>query len=345
MLLAGDIGGTKTALAIFSEEQGPHKALTESEVHSADYPSLESIAKEFLGKTGLKVDRACFGVAGPVIAGRAKITNLPWIVDQAAIARDLNLEAVYLLNDLEAIACAVPGLRPQDVATLSTGAPVQQGNIAVFAPGTGLGEAFLTWEGDEYRAHSSEGGHADFAPADEVQIRLLQYMWQRFEHVSYEHVCSGVGIPHVYDFFREREKTEERAEITERIAMAGDRTKAIIQAALDPVDRSPRCAATIDTVVSIMGNEAGNLALKMLAVGGVYLAGGIAVHLQPVLKSVRFLQSFRHKGRFTEMMGRIPVHVMTGKAGIAGAAAYGLKRSMEAHTSRAQQIPAGRASS
>jgi glucokinase len=143
-------------------------------------------------------------------------------------------------------------------------------------------------------------------------------------------VCSGVGIPHVYEFFRDREQTEERPEITERIAKAGDRTKAIIQTALDSADPSPRCAATIETVVSIMGSEAGNLALKVLALGGVYLAGGIAVHLQPVLKSQRFLQAFRHKGRFADMMSRIPVHVMTGKAGLAGAAAYGLKRAGEA---------------
>ena len=332
MLLAGDIGGTKTALGIFSEEQGAHRTLAQSEVHSADYPSLESIAKEFLTKTGLKVDRASFGVSGPVLAGRAKITNLPWIVDQASLAKELNLDAVHLLNDLEAIACAVPGLRPGDVETLSTGAPVTQANIAVFAPGTGLGEAFLTWEGGEYRAHSSEGGHADFAPTDDTQIRLLEFMRQRFEHVSYEHVCSGIGIPHVYDFFRDAKKTEEPPAITERIARAGDRTKAIIQAALDPTDPSPRCAATIDTVVSISGSEAGNLALKVLAVGGVYLAGGIAVHLQPALKSPRFLQSFRHKGRLAEVMARIPVHLMTGQVGIAGAAAYGLTRALAAKT-------------
>jgi glucokinase len=330
MLLAGDIGGTKTALAVFSEEQGAHAALAESEVHSADYASLESIAIEFLAKTELKVERASFGVAGPVIAGRAKITNLPWIVDQQSIARELHLEAVHLLNDLEAIACAVPGLRPQDVETLSDGTPVEQANIAVLAPGTGLGEGFLTWDSGEYRAHSSEGGHADFAPSDDIQIRLLEYMRQRFEHVSYERVCSGVGIPNVYDFFRDREKTHEPPEITERIAAAGDRTKAIIQAALDPAYPSPRCAAAIDTVVSIMGSEAGNLALKVFAMGGVYLAGGIAVHLQPVLKSPRFLQSFRHKGRLADVMGRIPVRLMTGKVGIAGAAAYGLRQALAA---------------
>lgn len=339
MLLAGDIGGTKTALGIFSEEQGAHTALAESEVHSADYGSLESIAKEFLLKAGLKVDRACFGISGPVLAGRAKITNLPWIVDQASIAKELNLETVHLLNDLEATACAVPGLRPEDVETLSVGAPVKQANIAVFAPGTGLGEAFLTWDGKEYRAHSSEGGHADFAPTNEIQMRLLGYMRQRFEHVSCERVCSGVGIPYVYDFFRDGEKTEERSSITDRIAMAGDRTKAIIQAALDGADPSPRCAATIETVISIMGSEAGNLALKVLAVGGVYLAGGIAVHLEPALKTPRFLQSFGRKGRLTEVMSRIPVHLMTGKVGIAGAAAYGLRRALVAKTVVGRRSP------
>ena len=234
MLLAGDIGGTKTAIGVFSEEKGPHTALAEAEVHSMDYPSLEAIAKEFLAKTGLKVDRACFGVAGPVLSGRAKITNLPWIVDQAAIVKELNVKAVHLLNDLEAIASAVPGLRPQDVETLSAGEPLQQANIAVLAPGTGLGEAFMTWESGEYKAHSSEGGHADFAPADETQMRLLEYLRQRFDHVSYEHVCSGVGIPHVYDFFGIKELTPETAEVSSRIAAAGDRTLEIIKAALDP---------------------------------------------------------------------------------------------------------------
>jgi glucokinase len=330
MLLAGDIGGTKTALGIYSPEKGPHTAVADAEVHSMDYPSLEAIAKEFLAKTGLNVDRACFGVAGPVMAGRAKITNLPWIVDQTAIAKELSLTAVHLLNDLEATAYAVPVLRPQDVATLSAGEPVDQANLAVFAPGTGLGEAFLTWEDGEYRAHGSEGGHCDFAPADEIQMRLLEYMRQRFDHVSYEHVCSGVGIPRVYDFFRDSEKTLEKPETSERIAMAGDRTKAIIQSALDPSDPSARCMAAIETVVSIMGGEAGNLALKVLAVGGVYLAGGIAVHLQSMLKSPRFLQSFRRKGRFAEVMRRIPVHLMISKVGIAGAAAYGLRRAEEA---------------
>ncbi len=337
MLLAGDIGGTKTAIGIFSEEKGSHTPLAEGEVHSADYPSLETIAKEFLAKSGLQVDRACFGVAGPVLAGKAKITNLPWIVDRAVLSRELNLTAVDLLNDLQAIACAVPELRPGDAEILNIGQPVAQGNIAVIAPGTGLGEAFLTWEDGQYRAHSSEGGHADFAPTDATQVRLLEFMRQRFEHVSYEHVCSGVGIPHVYEFFRDSEKTPERPEISERIAMAGDRTKAIIGAALDPGGPSPRCAAAVDTMVSIMGSEASNLALKVLAVGGVYIAGGIPLHLAPVVKSPLFLKSFRNKGRFSAMMNQVPVHLVISKVGLAGAAAYGLQRAAAASGAPAAQ--------
>jgi len=213
--------------------------------------------------------------------------------------------------------------------TLSAGSPVERGNIAVMAPGTGLGEAFLTWEDGAYRAHSSEGGHADFAPADDIQIGLLEFMRERLDHVSYEHVCSGVGIPHVYDFFRDREKLPEMPEISERIASASDRTKAIVQCALDPAEPSPRCVAAIETVVSIMGSEAGNLALKVMAVGGVYLAGGIPIHIQPMLKSGIFLRSVRRKGRFAEMMSRIPVHLIISKVGIAGAAAYGLGKAIE----------------
>src|SRR5262249_11775284 len=169
MLIAGDIGGTKTALAIFSREAGPHAPLAKTQVHSADYPSLQVIVKEFLGTTKQPVDRACFAIAGPVIDGRVKTTNLPWMIDEASLAHDLNINrrSVHLINDLEAIADAVPILRPSDVQTLNTGDPVMHGAIAVIAPGTGLGESFLTWDGQRYVAHGSEGGHSDFAPSGE----------------------------------------------------------------------------------------------------------------------------------------------------------------------------------
>ena len=325
MLLAGDIGGTKTALAILSDEAGPYAPLTQTEVHSADYASLEAIAAEFVEQSQLPVDRACFGIAGPVFGGRVTTTNLPWHIDETQIVKKLNLKAVHLMNDLEAIACAVPKLRSADVCTINAGEFVPGATIGVIAPGTGLGESFLTWNGQRYETHGSEGGHSDFAPTNAIQLRLLEFMLGRFDHVSYEHVCSGIGVPHVYDFLGEVEKAPESPAIAEQIAGARDRSVPIIRQALDARSPSKRCAATIDIVVSILGSEAGNLALKVLATGGVYLSGGIATHILPVLKGPRFLQSFRFKGRFSDMMSRIPVHVVVSRAALAGAAIYGLE--------------------
>src|SRR5579871_4226264 len=234
MLIAGDIGGTKTDLAIYSSESGPHTTLAETEVHSADYPSLGAMVKEFLAKVKMSVDVASFDVAGPVINGRVKTTNLPWVLDESTLAKELNLKAAHLMNDLEAVARAVPALRAQDVITINKGEPVTNGPIAVVAPGTGLGESFLTWDGSEYIAHSSEGGHSDFAPTDERQVRLLQYLLPRFGHVGVERVCSGIGVPNLYEFLRDAEKIPERPEIAQTIASAKDHTKAIVEAALDP---------------------------------------------------------------------------------------------------------------
>jgi len=325
MLLAGDIGGTKTALAILSDEGGPYAPLTQMEVHSADYASLEAIATEFVTQAQLPVDRACFGVAGPVFGGRVTTTNLPWHIDEASIAKDLNLKAVHLMNDLEAIACCVPKLRPVDVHTINAGEPAAGAALAVIAPGTGLGESFLTWNGQRYKAQCSEGGHSDFAPTDVIQLRLLEFMLKRFDHVSYEHVCSGIGVPYVYDFLGEVENVPENPEIADQVASAHDRSMPIIRYALDPHSPSKRCAATINIVASILGSEAGNLALKVLATGGVYLAGGLATHILPVLDGPHFLQPFRLKGRFSDMMSRIPVHIIVGRAALAGAAIYGLE--------------------
>jgi glucokinase len=264
-----------------------------------------------------------------VIAGRVKTTNLPWMIEDAALAKQLNLnvKSIHLINDLEAIARAVPILRPSDVCTLNPGEPVPRGSIAVIAPGTGLGESFLTWDGTRYLAHSSEGGHSDFAPTDERQIRLLQYMLKLFDHVSFEHVCSGIGIPHVYRFLRDVEHLPETPEVAKLIDAPGDPSVVIINHALDPTNPSKLCAATIDLFVSILANEASNLAIKVLATGGVYLAGGVAVHTLRVIKTPAFLQRFKCKGRFAELMGRIPIHVVVSPAGLAGAAAFGLENS------------------
>ncbi len=330
MLIAGDIGGTKTELALFSNEAGPHASLADVKVHSADYPSLEVIVTEFLDRVKKPVDRACFAVAGPVIGGRVKTTNLPWVIDRTSLAQalNLNLDSVYLINDLEAIARAVPILRPTDVLTINVGEPVPKGAIGVIAPGTGLGEAFLTWDGYRYLAHSSEGGHSDFAPTDKRQIGLLEYMLQRFEHVSFEHVCSGIGIPNIYRYLRDVEQVPEDPDIAKLISSAGDPSVVIISQGTDARSPSKACTETIDIFTSILGSEAGNLAMKVLATGGLYVAGGVAVHMLGALQQPSFLQHFRRKGRFAELLGRIPIHVVVTQAGLAGAAAYGLENSV-----------------
>lgn len=325
MLIAGDIGGTKTDLAIYSNESGPHVPLAQKEVHSADYPSLQAMVAEFLAQAKISVDVASFDVAGPVIDGHVKTTNLPWVMDESSLASDLNLKSVHLMNDLEAVARAVPVLRTVDLLTLNEGEPVLKGTIAIIAPGTGLGESFLTWDGSQYLAHSSEGGHSDFAPTEERQIRLLQYLLPRFGHVGVERVCSGIGVPNIYEFLRDEEKMPEKPEVAQQIASAKDHTKAIVDAAVDPHHPSELCRATIDMLVSILASEAGNLALKVLATGGVYLAGGIALHLLEALKDPRFMQTFTRKGRFKDLMARMPVHVITTRAALVGAATYGLE--------------------
>jgi glucokinase len=240
MLLAGDIGGTKTNLAIYSLEAPVGAPLVEKTFSSSRYRNLESLVREFLSEVDLKVDRAAFGVAGPVVGGRVTTTNLPWEIEEGQLRRVLNLSAVYLLNDLEAIAHAVPLLKNRDLHTLNQGRAVPGGGIALIAPGTGLGEAFLTWDGSRYRAHPSEGGHVGFAPANRLEAELLEYIRDRhqFDHVSYERVCSGLGIPTIYAFLKDQGQAEEPTWLGEQLAAADDRTPVIVNAALDK-ERSP----------------------------------------------------------------------------------------------------------
>lgn len=325
MLIAGDIGGTKTDLAIYSDESGPHSPLAQTEVHSADYPSLQAMVAEFLAQVKMSVNVASFDVAGPVIDGRVKTTNLPWVMDESSLANDLNLKSVHLMYDLEAVARAVPVLRAADVITLNRGEPVANGTIAIIAPGTGLGESFLTWHGSRYVAHSSEGGHSDFAPTETRQIHLLEYLLPRFGHVGFERVCSGIGVPNIYEYLRDEEKIPERPEAAQLIASAKDHTKAIVDAAVDPFSPSELCRATVEMLVSILASEASNLVLKVFATGGIYIAGGIALHILDALQKPQFMCTFRNKGRFKELMARIPIHVITTRAALVGAAIYGLE--------------------
>jgi glucokinase len=187
-----------------------------------------------------------------------------------------------------------------------------------------LGESFLTWDGAQYLAHSSEGGHCDFAPTDQRQIHLLEYLLRRFDHVGVERVCSGIGVPNIYEFLRDEERIPEKPEVAQLVASSKDHTKAIVEAALDRHNPSELCGATVEILVSILASEAANLALKVLATGGIYMAGGVAIHLSSVLQQPRFMDAFTKKGRFKDMMERIPVHVITARAALIGAASYGL---------------------
>src|SRR5262245_5327668 len=304
MLLAGDVGGTKTDLAIYSSGSNPNSPVVRKQFHSADYLSLQAILADFLGEVKMPIEHATFGVPGPVIARSVVTTNLPWAMDEDSLAADLNLKSVHLINDLEAIARAIPILGESDVVTLNVGELVPETAIAVIAPGTGLGESFLVWDGSRYMPHSSEGGHADFAPTNDRQIGLLEHMRTRFERVSFERVCSGIGIPNIYEYLREVEHVYEAPEITRRIAAAKDPTKAIADAALDPLNPSQLCRTTMDTFVSILASEAGNLALKVLATGGIYMAGGIAMNSLTLLQTPTFMRAFTNKGRFSDLMKR-----------------------------------------
>jgi glucokinase len=326
MLLAADVGGTKTDLGLYTLEGGPRAPVAEAKVRSGDYPSLEALALDFVQQAGKRITAACFDLAGPVRGGRATVTNLNWTVTAEGLAQALGVPAVWLLNDLEAIGLAVPQLGGEDVLTLHAGQPEPEAAIAVIAPGTGLGEAFLTWTGAGYQAHPSEGGHSSFAPNGALQRGLLEYLSRRWEHVSVERVCSGMGLPNLYEYLRDSGAAPETPEVARRLAEAQDRTPVISQAALDPAGACPLCAATLALFVDILGAEAGNLGLQVMATAGIYVAGGVPRHILPALTTGRFLRAAHQKGRLSPVVARMPVHVITRSSALLGAARYGLEK-------------------
>lgn len=334
ILLAGDIGGTKTELALFSADAGPRKPLARAEFPSGQYPSLEAILREFLEGVGAPIERATFAVAGPVVAGHAKITNLTWVVDLRNLQAELKLADVTLMNDLQAIALAVPILGDEELSTLNEGEALPGGAKAVIAPGTGMGAAFLTWNGTYYQAHPSEGGHADFAPGSAVEVGLFQYLQERYPHVSVERVCSGRGLPNIYDYLRDSGYAPEAPEVATELAAAEDRAPIIVEHALKPSDPCALCVATLDIFIAIFGAAAGNLALNVLSTGGVYLAGGIPPRILNVLQNGRFMQAFLRKGRLSELLSHMPVRVILSRAALLGAAYYGLELSAGNTTGR-----------
>lgn len=322
MIIAGDIGGTKTNVALFEETDGaPGAPCAVSSYPSGSYDSLEAIVAEFVREQRPeRITRACFGVAGPVVEGRVKTANLAWLVDSRALADVLSVGRVVLINDLEATAYGVEMLGPDQFYTLNRGEPEREGHRGLIAAGTGLGMAGIFWDGRRFYPMASEGGHADFAPRTELEIGLLRFLQRRFGgHVSYERALSGPGLANVYDFLREEENIAEPLALTEEIASARDRSARISRAAL--AKESELAMRALDLFVEIYGAMAGNLALLLKSAGGLYVGGGIAPKILPKLKEGSFMRAFADKGRMSTLAASFPVRViLDDKTALYGAA-------------------------
>jgi glucokinase len=329
MIIAGDIGGTKTVLALYERTTEGLRQNAERTFASAQYGSLEAIVEEFLrDHRGVRLDTACFGIPGALIEGRVHTTNLSWDVSEPALEAALKCR-VRLLNDLQATAFGVRYLAPEELEVLNRGAqPRRRGNIAVIAAGTGLGEAFLCWDGSQHHPMASEGGHADFAARNEREIELLRFLQKRFgSHVSNERVLSGPGIYNIYCFLRDTGAAPEPDWLREELAAGSDHGAIISQAGL--AGKSALCEQTLEMFASIYGAEAGNVALRCMAVGGVFVAGGIAPKLIGVLRAGQFMQAFVDKGRMSELLKSIEVSVaLNPHAPLIGAAHFALNMSL-----------------
>lgn len=357
MILAGDIGGTSTRLAVFAIEGLSRASASESRGHrlvpivesrllSRDYPTLGAASRQFMSSYDVRATAACFGIAGPVKRGYVQTPNLPWVVDAGELARDLGVETVWLINDLEANAYGLGELDDEDVVVLNTGAldasrvpdarsPARGGggNSGIISAGTGLGEAGLYWDGQRHRPFACEGGHADFAPRNDREADLLRYLLTRFEHVSYERVLSGPGLHNIYQFLRDTDRRAEPAWLADRMREQGA-PAAISRAALEGT--CELCVEALDLFASLYGAEAGNLALKLMATGGIYIGGGIAPKIVEKLKSGTFMKAFVAKGRMTPLMLSIPVRVVLNeRTALIGAARYAALRATSVEDSLA----------
>jgi glucokinase len=318
MILAGDIGGTNARLAYFQPQNGHLRLVSERVFPSREHSELGEIVSRFVDDSGTRPEAACFGVAGPVRNGRVETSNLPWVIEQSRLAKQIHLPATLLINDLEASAWGISALAPADLVSLNRVTGPAIGNQAVIAPGTGLGEAGLFWDGTKHQVFACEGGHTDFAPQGDLQIELLRFLKARFGHVSYERILSGPGLVNVYEFLRDSGRGKEPPELS-RALKGGDPAAAISRAALD--DSCPLAVSALDLWISVYGAEAANLALKTMATGGLFLAGGISPKILFKLTGPRFLQAFLDKGRMRSLVESIPVQVITNdKAGLLGAA-------------------------
>lgn len=320
MILAGDIGGTNTRLALFELENEELKEVAIDVYQSGQHGNLKEIVSEFIARHEVKIESACFGVAGPIKDGKSQVSNLPWLVDSNILASLLDLKEVRLINDLEANAHGIAALKPKDFVTLSGGSKNPTGNAALISAGTGLGEAGLYWDGRCLQPLASEGGHADFAPRTELEIEMLGYMLKSCDHVSFERVLSGPGLVNIYEFLVQRDGAIQPQWLRDELA-DGDHAAIISKTALE--NRDELCVQALDMFVSIYAAEAANLALKVLATGGIFIGGGIAPKIIEKLKGPAFKESFLAKGRMASLLKDIPIKViMNDKTALLGAARF-----------------------
>lgn len=320
--LAGDLGGTKTMLALYEASADGNRLLSEKRFASHDYDDLVPMLDEFLASRPEKPEVAAFGVAGPVLGDRARLTNLGWLIDRNELMRQFGFREVALMNDLVAVARSVVCLSEGQLFSLNHGRPDKRGGIAVLAPGTGLGEAYLCWDGCQYQACPSEGGHVDFAPTNEEQDGLLRFLRGRFAHVSYELVCSGLGIENIFNYLVEGKKMALAKDLAGELALADDKVPAIVAHAL--AGDCPVCDKTLAMFLEILAAEAGNLAVKFLATGGIYLGGGILPRILDIIDSKAFMDKFTGKGRMADLLAETPVKIIVdGNCALAGAAQAG----------------------
>lgn len=318
MILAGDIGGTKVNLAFFNVAGQKITPSVAGTYPSRQHASLEEIVRDFLSTHNLKVDYACFGIAGPVKNGRAQLTNLPWVVDARVLARELDFKYAWLINDLEANAYGIAGLSPKDFVTLNEGEDGAKGNAAIISAGTGLGEAGLFWDGHRHHPLACEGGHGDFAPRTDLDVDLYRYLRAQFGRVSWERVLSGPGTFNIYRFLRDTGRGDEPPWLTEELR-TGDPPSVVTQAGLQ--GKSDLCVQALDLFVTYYGAESSNLALKIMSSSGLYVGGGIAPRIITKLKDGNFMKAFCATGRMRPLMEVMPVRViMNDKTALIGAA-------------------------
>jgi glucokinase len=318
LVLAGDIGGTKTSVGLFVRGKKRPEPLVVESFASRKAPNLESLVDRFLENHPAPITSASFGIAGPVINGRCKTTNLPWVVSETSLQKRFHWRHVRLLNDLTAAGLAIPLMRRSEMVSLNKGATQMKGNLALMSPGTGLGQAMLVYRDGEYVPLSSEGGHVSFSPTTEEEVKLWRYLRKKFDHVSAERVLSGPGLVSIYSWLRDSGRFEEPLWLKE-LMQQEDPAKAISENALRK--RNALCERSLRLYVSMLGTAAGNLAVTSMAVGGVYLGGGIPPKILPALEQGSFLKAFLAKGRFSDFLSRIPVRViLNDKATLLGAA-------------------------